>query len=393
MRLPSYHTGLPRRGPVSKVAALLLLCCGCDQTFEPTEPGERYFSLFGYLDVSADTQWIRVMPVRDVAPTSSQPINAVVTLENLETGQILTLNDSLFAYQVSNLDLSQRRYAHNFWTAETIEPEAVYRAVATRPAGRSSSAIIRIPPEIDDEVIVEINLLVPSRATISFSGVEHLPMVLVLPAPPGCRAYQSLAGATVTADGLHRVPVMRASGPDPLSCGDLNRKEIKIISSGSSWLFDPGFSEEIASLPDVTSNVKHGVGFIGGIVTKTVPFEYCTTVATPSRDDVCVLTYSSRSASLKGTVWDQVCGEQPLRNVSVSLSERGRDLIRSTSTDARGYFRIEALEPAVEYDLTFRMDDGVHFETPISFGTGERARLDVALRRGLPPAEPCYLVQ
>ena len=40
------------------------------------------FSVFGYLDASADTQWIRVMPLRTLVTTTPEPLGARVTLRN-----------------------------------------------------------------------------------------------------------------------------------------------------------------------------------------------------------------------------------------------------------------------------------------------------------------------
>ncbi len=53
-----------------KYCLLLTACCmlvlsGCNRSFEPfKENNTYYFSIYGYLDVSADTQWVRVSPAR-----------------------------------------------------------------------------------------------------------------------------------------------------------------------------------------------------------------------------------------------------------------------------------------------------------------------------------------
>lgn len=129
--------------------SLLLFASACDQTFEPLIEHDRYFSIFGVLNPAADTQWIRVTPIRDLLTTSTLPgpIEAVVTLEDLSTGQIVTLSDSLFAYGVTNLDHSQHRYAYNFWTTHPIRPGATYRLTVTRSDGTKSSATVPMAKE------------------------------------------------------------------------------------------------------------------------------------------------------------------------------------------------------------------------------------------------------
>jgi hypothetical protein len=103
----------------------------CDESFDPTAPSDFAFSVFGYLDASADTQWIRVMPIRPLKVTSRDALGATVTLEHLGTGRIIELRDSLFRFSSSS-DPDIGAYVHNFWTAEAIEPGAAYRFSARR---------------------------------------------------------------------------------------------------------------------------------------------------------------------------------------------------------------------------------------------------------------------
>jgi hypothetical protein len=75
------------------------LVAGCDHPFEPFQENTLGpFSVFGYLDLNADVQWVRVMPIRQTLLAEPGPIDAVVTLEHLGTGRVVTLRDSLFAY-------------------------------------------------------------------------------------------------------------------------------------------------------------------------------------------------------------------------------------------------------------------------------------------------------
>ncbi len=88
-------------------------------TFEPIDPGGTPFSVFGVLDPSADTQWVRVTPLRTVLRGSPEPTGIAVTLEELGSGRIIGLRDSAMRYP-NTLGLDSL-YAHNFWTAERIQ--------------------------------------------------------------------------------------------------------------------------------------------------------------------------------------------------------------------------------------------------------------------------------
>jgi hypothetical protein len=85
-----------------KYGLFLLLCAfifaaGCNQTFEPLQENNKYFfTLFGYLDASADTQWVRVGTVRQSIKELPNPIGIQVLLEDIESGQTDIMNDSVF---------------------------------------------------------------------------------------------------------------------------------------------------------------------------------------------------------------------------------------------------------------------------------------------------------
>lgn len=70
----------------------------CNQTFEPFKENDMYFfTIFGYLDASADTQWVRIVLPRVQLDALAEVPEMQVTLENIETGQSVMMKDSLFA--------------------------------------------------------------------------------------------------------------------------------------------------------------------------------------------------------------------------------------------------------------------------------------------------------
>ncbi len=88
----------------------------CDPVFEPMQENDRYFfSIYGYLDASSDTNWIRVMPIREEFLMEPETIDATVTIKDLSSETTTVMNDSLFYY-------GDNAYAWNFWTAMPLEP-------------------------------------------------------------------------------------------------------------------------------------------------------------------------------------------------------------------------------------------------------------------------------
>src|SRR5690625_7493443 len=85
--------------------------------------------MFGYLDASADTQWVRIMPVREELFLEPRPLDVIVTMEHAESGESIVMQDSLFSYF--------QGYAWNFRSEMAIRPGQPYRITASHTDGRS----------------------------------------------------------------------------------------------------------------------------------------------------------------------------------------------------------------------------------------------------------------
>src|SRR5690625_6403028 len=70
--------------------------------------------MFGYLDASADTQWVRILPVREELFLEPRPLDFIVTMEHAESGESIVMQDSLFSYF--------QGYAWNFRSEMDIRP-------------------------------------------------------------------------------------------------------------------------------------------------------------------------------------------------------------------------------------------------------------------------------
>ena len=148
------------------VVILSLAVSGCDADFQPLIPHEPLFSMYGMLEVGADTQWIRVMPVRDSVFTRPEPLDAAVTLEDLGTGRVVQLRDSIVHHRPVDSNVTSDLWAHNFWTTEPIVAGSTYRISAVSSQGARTSAIVKTPR--DPERIV-----VNFRAPLAFGGANY----------------------------------------------------------------------------------------------------------------------------------------------------------------------------------------------------------------------------
>ena len=271
--------------PAVSVAGLLLLGgCG-DTAFDPFEEGTLNFSVFGFLDAGADTQFVRISTLRDSVALSPGPIDAEVVLQETATGHTIGLRDSLFVFFQEGQD---RRIAYNFWTPEPLEPGATYRLTVTRSDGAATRAEVTLPGALPDPVLfAEGTFLIPVRdwvQTITVKAVERLADVVVVlrfrdndtPGQPlrmlrmsYVERLRSIAsGVSVTtdiyADLRHRLGTT--------GCPVVVEATAVIAVAGPDWPDLTGIDDETLALPGVVTNIEEGVGFLGGIASRTLPW-------------------------------------------------------------------------------------------------------------------------
>lgn len=337
-------------------AALLAgaLAAGCEYPFEPFQENvEGPFTILGYLDLKADTQWVRVTPVRQNVSSSPDPIDAVVTLEHVESGRTVTLRDSLSVFP--DPALGTAGYAHNFWTTERLEPEATYRLTALRSDGASSSAVIEMPPALEFSFLNfgRDNAVLKVRA-------DHLLFVEVfytMLAADGQRAVLTDDGAAIIApDGPGIYSVFIDAGEIfPEGLKDMRRLEIRLGVARSDWPYHPDLSDLEVSLPGtMPSNVENGFGFVGGVATWKVPFHRC--AFGPAPPDVvqsCTTTFNASSASIVGRVVREPEGCAHAL-MDLHLTERlanGDSMTRRWRTGFDGEYRFDGVQPGAELTL------------------------------------------
>ena len=360
----------PRR--LIPVLLAATLAAGCDVPFEPFQENTvGPFSVFGYLDLKADTQWIRVAPIRQSLLPDSAPIDAIVTLEHLGSGRVVTLRDSLFMF--ADPRLNTVGYAHNFWTTEPLEPEATYRLRVERSDGAVTTALVEMPTE------PEVSLLFSE--VVDFGGVSAgfwAPRQLVVQAqhllytdllytvadtslgrggePIGVRQQPAMSGSGMWRYALPGVGVFDPRLDIPPFI-DMLRREARIAVAGSNWPYEPGLSATDVAIPGVVpTTVENGVGSVAGVATRTIPLPLCYPLeARPDGRQHCTTLFAAGSTSIAGTVERAPCSD-PLKLTSVRLTERYADggaVVWEWQTDFDGAYRFDGLEPGSDLLLEF----------------------------------------
>ena len=288
------------RTSIFRVFLFALSTSACEQTIDPLAPTEMAFSIFGHLDVSSDVQWIRVGSFRTTIFTSADPVDGVVTIENLDTGELVDPTPVRSTWVSGNFGDSL--YAYNFRTTELFRPESTYRLTAVRSDGNSSSVTVRTPPDFlaEDSIVMRHSSLQPSVRFRVPPGA-HLAMVQtreILVPEEVCSLrlrynYIPAPLPPIDVGGVVEVDLHEPIGTPPEGCF-VGWREIRIVLSGEAWPFDPGNDNTHIR---AVNNIENGVGYLGGVLTKDIPVD-----PPCSRVRVCESAWSTERTILYVTV-------------------------------------------------------------------------------------------
>lgn len=248
----------------------------CDVEFNPWQENEQYhFSIYGYLDASADTQWVRVMPVREDLLLEPRPIDFTVSLEHVETGEYVIMNDSLFSF-------ARGTHAWNFWTTMELLPEHTYRLEAKSEDDRVSEAMVTLPADFPAPlVIMEFSQSIPLFATVFLEGVDRVADVRTVHGPirvPHLKdtvrtAQDHFRIAIDLSDDLQILSTLYPGEPPGSLISDSSL--IFIAAAGPDYHYFGSISEKVIALPEGVTNIENGTGYLAGFVSKTIPLGSC----------------------------------------------------------------------------------------------------------------------
>lgn len=138
---------------------------GCDNSLDPLDEERGVYSIYGYLNIYEDINYIRVKNLNtSLQQDTTDQIDAEVTFENLDSGLTETLEDTIVEFEGIK--------THNFKTTIDIKPETKYRVEVERSDGRTTSATATAPPIAKTDVNpVGANCTTP--VDISFEPVQN----------------------------------------------------------------------------------------------------------------------------------------------------------------------------------------------------------------------------
>ena len=250
--------------------AVAAFSAGCSTELDPRAESEAYFSLWGALDASADTQWVRVAPVRAGLDPDPDPLDAAVTLVDVQTGGRWPMRDSVVAY-------AGGRTAHAFWTTADVAPDRTYRVEVRRSDGAETRATVAVPADFPPVRLSDGRCACPQRATVA--GAERVVDVLavyrdretgrVVGRFSKLPSVRRLSTGPSTADVYYGDDAVEL-GADPLDLGRFDA-ELLVVAGTAAWPEAEGFEASVRPLD--AGQIENGVGFVGGVVTRRVPFE------------------------------------------------------------------------------------------------------------------------
>ena len=373
MKAPSFGTA---RLVLLTLPAIALLIAACDQSFEPLSPGRQALvSVFGYLNPSADTQWIRVTPIRPLKTTSPDPFDGSVTLTEVGSGRIIPLRDTLLRFSAGQGTAdSTTAFVHDFWTTERIEPGASYSFSATRPGQPTAETVVKVPKRF----VITLSLHQPNypndKDFARVSGVSYLPFSQqMLRFLDRCGAGEdTFPDRAARADNgtvtLSIADTVGRRGTGQCGLPAVTMRHLWVAASDSTWPA-PQLSPVLGlGITERASNLTNALGFLGTVVTAEVPYGNCTFapqtkwpagvssgIPGPKQKyfpEWCELRFDSVAASRSGRVIETRCGDGPVDSATVRFTEvndSARTQLVATGKD--GKFEFGALKPGVRYNL------------------------------------------
>ncbi|MEX1268695.1 MAG: hypothetical protein WEA56_06805 [Balneolaceae bacterium] len=244
--------------------------------------------MYGLVDAGADTQWVRITPVREQIDLLTDGSDLKVTLQNLDTGREVTLKDSLFTRDRSVL---------NFWTDEPVVHNQTYLLKAELPGGETSEVTVTTPDEmpVPKVVIFTAPGLPPDYfvfvdKNVNLADIQVKYYVRLLASDLDVERTFSFAYRN-EADIIDDFPDHYTVKIDPnAELKEIERqvllppggeievvyRQVYVATSAVEWNEDiESLDDIIYTLPQTFSNVNNGLGYVLGIDSKYIPYRGC----------------------------------------------------------------------------------------------------------------------
>lgn len=256
------------------VLFLALAFIGCEDDVNTTVGEDLPFSLYGYLDPTADRQAIRVVPITDrIDDDMEGALEAVVTSTDLGTGVSSTWRDSTVTFADGTTGTV-------FVADLTPAPGSRVRLEATDPTGAVSAVEVTIPPIVAPELGVARFGLGEVIYPIRFDGVPrvlsgqlrlvvgNLPSLpagetAILRIPIEARPREVSPGVW-TAEVPFVTSVRRVLNEQGIADSGVRLLSAQYVGFVSNAEWDPPTTDvDALAEPGTFSNVEGGLGFVG----------------------------------------------------------------------------------------------------------------------------------
>lgn len=266
------------------VLGLAALLAGCETNVDPFTEARRPFTIWGYLEAQADTQFVRVFPIeKRIGMDRSGPIDARVVSTDLTTGEQRVWTDSVITFGPGNV-------GHVFWSEFRPQSGRRYRLEVSRSDGEMSHAEVRVPaplevtlPDSPTDFKIPVRILGEDLNLVGL-GVKYVgvpafpanPWPAGTPSPPAIvfpvkisyfEKLQPISGGLyfqidMKEDYLAiQEEYQRNCLPKDMV---LQRMEFEFLSANDAWTPPGGiFDPEVVVEPGAMSNVENGLGFFG----------------------------------------------------------------------------------------------------------------------------------
>lgn len=268
-----------RRACALLITVASMIMTGCDSTeIDPFLESDRYFTIYGSLDMDFRVQHLRVIPIDTLIGASDDSIDARVTSTDLQTGQLREWRDSVFTFDDGTV-------GHIYTSTFRIEAGHTYRVEVERSDGAVTWAETTVPAEPESEMGES---LIPSPQNRSFPfGFQRIFWRGLTEEPHRVDVYYRYKSADDEPFIDIRVPYGTESSSDDTRRGweitvrynsdrqvvdeQVQNRPWRLVGVGmrivvvtDDWRAPGGiWDPEILSQPGVFSNVNNGFGFVG----------------------------------------------------------------------------------------------------------------------------------
>lgn len=269
----------------------LLALAGCRESVDPIVGSEVPFTIWGFVNAGADTQYVRVFEVSDqLVPDLDATIDARVVSTDLTSG-----SSREWTYERVVFDSSIA--GHVFWAPFRAETGHRYRLEVIRSDGETSSVEVTVPEPVELTINTsEIQFYIPVHIQgdipnlvgprVIYTGINVPPSNAW---PPGTPVHPPVLHS-VTIDYTERMRRVGGEWLLPVNFAQ-DRKavyddfaanclitgaegsapnvwirglEISVLAADSTWSPPGGvFDPDRLSVPGTFSNVENGYGFFG----------------------------------------------------------------------------------------------------------------------------------